>query len=71
MSRIVYFVVGVDIDEKQIFIDDTVFTARFDQGLYDTETREWRSEDWDNEYIPALEALHLSLLPATTEEETK
>lgn len=60
MSRIVYFVVGVDLDEKVAFIDDDVFTARFDKDekLWDDDAAEWREEDYDTEYLPALEILN-------------
>lgn len=60
MSRVVYFVVGVDLDAKKPFIDDDVFTARFDKDerLWDDESMEWREEDFDSEYLPALEILN-------------
>lgn len=60
MSRVVYFVVGVDLEEKVPFIDDDVFTARFDktEKVWDSDTEEWREEDFDNEYLPALEILN-------------
>lgn len=59
MSKIVYFVVGVDLDTKEVFIDDDVLQARFDkEGLYDTEKQEWRKEDYDSEYLPALELIN-------------
>ena len=60
MSRIVHFVIGVDLDEGVPFIDDATFTARFDdhERVYDTEKKEWRSEDWHKEYLPALEILN-------------
>jgi|LakMenE18May11ns_1017448.scaffolds.fasta_scaffold9931520_3 hypothetical protein len=60
MARIVHFVIAVDLDNKEVSIDDDVFMARFgvNESLYDTETQEWRSEDWDTEYLPALELLN-------------
>lgn len=60
MSRIVHFVIGVDLDEGVPFIDDATFTARFgkDEKVYDTEKNEWREEDYDEEYLPALEILN-------------
>lgn len=60
MSRIVHFVVGVDLDEGVPFIDDETFTARFnkDEKVWDTEKNEWREEDYETEYLPALEILN-------------
>jgi hypothetical protein len=59
MARIVHFVVAVDLDKKTTFIDDDTFTARFADGaLYDEEKGEWRAEDYDTEYLPALEILN-------------
>ena len=60
MSRQVYFVVGVDLDEGVPFIDDATFTARFskDEKVWDTEKNEWREEDYETEYLPALEILN-------------
>ena len=60
MSRQVYFVVGVDLDEGVPFIDDATFTARFDKDekVWDTEKNEWREEDYETEYLPALEILN-------------
>lgn len=60
MSRQVYFVIGVDLDEGVPFIDDATFTARFskDEKVWDTEKNEWREEDYETEYLPALEILN-------------
>jgi len=60
MARIVHFVVAVDLDKKTAFIDDETLTARFPDGysLYDEEKGEWRAEDYDTEYLPALEILN-------------
>lgn len=59
MARIVHFVVAVDLDKKTTFIDDDTFTAKFPDGaLYDEEKEEWRAEDYDTEYLPALEILN-------------
>lgn len=43
MSRQVYFVIAVDLDEGVPFIDDEVFTARFGKSeqVWDTEKSEW------------------------------
>lgn len=59
MSRYVHFVVCVDLDNKTTHIDDETLTARFSDGaLYDEEKQEWRVEDYDTEYLPALEILN-------------
>ena len=59
MARIVHFVVAVDLDKKITFIDDDTLTAKFADGsLYDEEKEEWRVEDYDTEYLPALEILN-------------
>jgi hypothetical protein len=59
MARVVHFVVAVDLDKKTTFIDDDTFTAVFADGaLYDEEKEEWRAEDYDTEYLPALEILN-------------
>lgn len=60
MSRQVYFVVAVDLDEEVPFIDDETYTARFskDEQVWDTELKEW-IEDEDLElYGKALEILN-------------
>lgn len=60
MSKLVYFVVAVDLDAGVPFIDDDTFMARFnkDEKVWDTELNEWREEDYDTEYLPALEILN-------------
>jgi hypothetical protein len=59
MARIVHFVIAVDIDNKTVHIDDDTFTAVFHNGaLYDEDNQEWREEDYDTEYLPALEILN-------------
>ena len=59
MGRTVHFVIAVDIDEKSVHIDDDTFTAMFHNGaLYDEEKQEWREEDYDTEYLPALQLLN-------------
>ena len=60
MSKQVYFVVAVDLDEGVPFIDDETFTARFSKSeqVWDTELNEW-VEDSDQElYGQALEILN-------------
>jgi hypothetical protein len=59
MGRTVHFVIAVDIDDKSVHIDDDTFTAKFHDGaLYDEEKQEWREEDYETEYLPALELLN-------------
>lgn len=59
MARIVHFVVAVDLDSKTVDIDDDTFSARFgEESLYDDQTEEWRKEDYETEYLPALELLN-------------
>jgi hypothetical protein len=59
MARTVHFVIAVDIDNKSVHIDDDTFTAVFHQGaVYDEEKQEWRKEDYETEYLPALELLN-------------
>lgn len=60
MSKQVYFVIAVDLDEGVPFIDDETFTARFSKSeqVWDTELNEW-VEDSDQElYGQALEILN-------------
>ncbi len=61
MARIVYFVIGVDLDKQEPFIDDDVLVARFasDEQIYNTDTEEWEGDD-DNStaYLEALEILN-------------
>jgi hypothetical protein len=63
MSREVFFVIAVDLDEKIIRIDDEVFTARFDldEAVWDTEKTLWREAE-DEEYELALELLNTKRL---------
>lgn len=59
MARTVHFVIAVDIDDKSVRIDDDTFTAKFHEGaVYDEEKQEWRKEDYETEYLPALEILN-------------
>lgn len=61
MARVVYFVVGVDLDTKEPFIDDDVLVARFasDEQIYNTDTEEWEGDDDDSTaYYEALEILN-------------
>ena len=60
MSKQVYFVVAVDLDEKVPFIDDDTFTARFSktEQVWDTELNEWVEDDDLELYNQALEILN-------------
>lgn len=65
MAKIVYFVVGVDLDTKEPFIDDDVFVARFavDEQIYNTDTKEWQGDDGESTaYYEALEILNTKSL---------
>ena len=60
MSKQVVFVITVDIEDKEAFIDDALFMAKFGKSeqAWDTDTQEW-VEDPDNElYYQALEILN-------------
>ena len=48
MSKIVYFVVGVDLDTKEVFIDDDTFLAKFGRDELEN----------DEHYFEALEILN-------------
>jgi hypothetical protein len=60
MSKQVYFVIGVDVDEGTAFIDDESFIARFgkDEQVWDTELREWVSDEGQGSYHKALDILN-------------
>ena len=60
MSKQVVFVITVDVDDREAFIDDALFMAKFGKSeqAWDTDTQEW-VEDPDNElYYQALEILN-------------
>jgi hypothetical protein len=59
MSRQVYFVVSVDLDTKQLWIDDETFTSMFSrsQEVWDTELNDWRGYG-EGEYELALDILN-------------
>jgi len=60
VSKQVVFVITVDIEDKEAFIDDALFMAKFGKSeqAWDTDTQEW-VEDPDNElYYQALEILN-------------
>lgn len=60
LSKQVYFVVGVDLESKEPFIDDDTFTTRFSKSeqVWDTETNEWVSDPELELYAEALEILN-------------
>jgi hypothetical protein len=64
MSKQVYFVIGVDVDDKEVFIDDEAFIARFDkhQQVWDTEKSEWSRDENLELYSKALEILNTTPL---------
>ena len=54
------FVITVDIEDREAFIDDALFMAKFGKSeqAWDTDAQEW-VEDPDNElYFQALEILN-------------
>lgn len=61
MSKQIYFVIGVDLETKEVFIDDETFTARFDKSeqVWNSDTDEWEEYDEDGTlYAEALEILN-------------
>jgi hypothetical protein len=62
MSRWVHFVVAVDIDNNQVMLDDDTLRAKFQETLYDDVAEEWREEDYETEYLPALKILNKTKL---------
>ena len=59
MTRQVYFVIAVDLDDKTVWIDDDTFVARFgkDEQVWDDKTSEWR-EYAEDEYENAVAILN-------------
>jgi hypothetical protein len=59
MARQVHFVVVVDIDTKEWWVDDDTFTARFakDEGTWNTDTSTWSATEDDDHHL-ALEILN-------------
>jgi hypothetical protein len=60
LSKQVVFVITVDIEDREAFIDDALFMAKFGKSeqAWDTDAQEW-VEDPDNElYFQALEILN-------------
>jgi len=62
MTRQVYFVLAVDLDEQKVYIDDGTFTARFQsyEQVWDTDLQEWRNYEGEEneEYQLALQILN-------------
>ena len=46
MSKIIYFVVGVDLEAEEAFIDDDTFMARFgkDEQVWNETTLQWEPD---------------------------
>lgn len=63
MAKQVHFVVVVDLDEKDFYIDDETFRAKFheDEGTWNTATNKWEATEWEDN-LAALEVLHSRLL---------
>ena len=65
MSRQVMFVIAVDLDTKEVFIDDDSLVARFGhhEQVWNTDTEEWEADDEDSTaYTEALEILNTKKL---------
>ncbi len=64
MSKQVYFVIAVDLDEGVPFIDDDTFTARFSktEQVWDTDKNEWIEDPELELYNQALEILNTTPL---------
>jgi hypothetical protein len=60
MSRQVHFVIAVDVDDKNVFIDDETYSAKFDlcQGYWDTEKEQWIEDEDGSLYYEALAILN-------------
>lgn len=60
MSREVHFVIAVDVDTNDIYIDDETYAAKFDyeQGYWDTDTEQWHEDEDRLLYDKALKILN-------------
>jgi hypothetical protein len=61
MSRQVMFVISVDLETKDVFIDDDSLTARFGshEQIWNTDKEEWEADDDDSSaYYEALQILN-------------
>lgn len=62
MSREVHFVIAVDVDTNEVYIDDETYATRFDysQGYWDTDKQEWFEDEDRLLYDKALEILNIN-----------
>ena len=60
MSKQVVFVITVDIEDREAFIDDALFMAKFGKSeqAWDTDTQEWVEDPELELYYQALEILN-------------
>ena len=60
MSKQVAFVITVDVDDREAFIDDALFMAKFGKSeqAWDTDTQEWVGDPENELYYQALEILN-------------
>jgi hypothetical protein len=59
MAKQVHFVVVVDLDTKEWFVDDETFMVKFHEGegTWDTGTETWEATEWDDN-LAALDILN-------------
>jgi hypothetical protein len=64
LSKQVFFVIGVDLDDKEVFISDDTYSARFseDEQVWDTDANEWIEDDDRKYYLDALDLLNTKRL---------
>jgi len=60
VSKQVVFVITVDIEDREAFIDDALFMAKFGKSeqAWDTDTQEWVEDPELELYYQALEILN-------------
>jgi hypothetical protein len=60
VSKQVVFVITVDIDKREAFIDDALFMAKFGKSeqAWDTDTQKWVGDPENELYYQALEILN-------------
>ena len=60
MSKQVFFVIGVDLDDEEVFIADDTYSARFseDEQVWDTDINEWVEDEDRKYYLDALDLLN-------------
>jgi hypothetical protein len=60
VSKQVYFVIAVDLDDKEVFIADDTYSARFseDEQVWDTDINEWVEDEDRKHYLDALDLLN-------------